>query len=88
MRSNPMARREPSKIESVLRTIFYALLFAFLFGFVFGTLIKQRFDQPTRYIGSIRIDEPVSPGALALRPGHVRDADSRVLMPGDHEEKV
>lgn len=76
----------------VLRVILIALLLAFLFGLVVGTLLRQRLDEPVRYIGALEA-KPIrspTPGSvpLAPHPGDVGYALPRILMARDDEEQI
>ena len=85
------SRDEPrSKLARVARTILFALAFAFLFGFIFGTVLRQKVDRPTRYIGALPAGPhgPQKSNALALCPSDVRDARSRIFMPRDDEKQI
>ena len=60
------------------RMILLALGLSLLTGLVIGTLIRQRMERPTRYIGL----------AVPADPGHVGDAGPSVLHAGKGEEQV
>jgi hypothetical protein len=60
------------------RWIWIALGVSLLTGLVIGTVIRQRMERPTRYIGL----------AVPPHPGHVGHAGPPVLHPCEGEEQV
>ena len=61
----------------VVRTILLAMLFSLLVGFTIGTVLRQRMEAPTIYLGSAE-----------TRPLHVGDAGAAVFHPGHDEEQI
>ncbi len=80
----PADPRQRSKIAALLRRILYALAI----GFVIGTLIRRELSRPVRYIGAQIRGDALAASALATHPGHIRDAETCILVPSHHEEKV
>ena len=67
----------------VVRTVLLALLFSLLVGFAIGTVLRQRMEKPTIYLGSRGPEASAEAGPLDV--GHTR---APVLHPGHDEEQV
>ncbi len=67
----------------VVRTVLLALLFSLLVGFAIGTLLRQRMEEPTIYLGSLGWERSTEP-----RPLDVGHACAVVLHPGHDEEQI
>ena len=67
----------------VLRLLLWSLIASALLGLAIGTLIRQKLEAPTRYIGLLTEES-----ALAPVPFHVADLGPPVLDTCHHEEQV
>lgn len=79
-----MSKPPRSRIGGILRTVAWALFLAFAFGFLIGTWIRNRLDEPLRYIG----ERERPPLLIAGSPGDVDHALPCILVTCQYEEKV
>jgi hypothetical protein len=67
----------------VVRTVLLALLFSLLVGFAIGTVLRQRMEAPTIYLGSSWLG-----GSAEPRPLDVGHAGAVVLHARHDEEQI
>jgi hypothetical protein len=67
----------------VLRTVLLALLFSLLVGLTIGTVLRQRMEAPTIYLGSLGEESSAEPC-----PFDVRYSGAMVLDARHDEEQV